>query len=238
MPNTFPSEAHYRPLCSPETGFSFMPNTSQPGGGWLWHFAQQKQLWAFIPCFLPSHCGQPHPSVFFLSPSISMVTHRLSYSESFVFVLTVNRTIINKARNEWYGGNFTRSKTKSTFMNVCNAYGKKHKWVTGVEQIEYIHRILSRPTHFSAKAQCTRDPDGQRCPSQLSLSGTLSMERTNKQWVSDFQEFVHRFSNLSFTLPALFVCVCVFTSLMLVLRLLSQQEKVDFDLIVHPPFYS
>lgn len=23
-----------------------------------------------------------------------------------------------------------------------------------------------RPTHFSAKARCTRDPDGQRCPFQ------------------------------------------------------------------------
>lgn len=37
-----------------------------------------------------------------------------------------------------------------------------------------------RPTHFSAKARCTQVPDGQRFPSQSSLSGTPSGDRTSK----------------------------------------------------------
>ena len=46
-------------------------------------------------------------------------------------------------------------------------------------------RAERRPTHFSAKARCTRHPDGQRCPSQSWLPGTVSRERKNKQRVSD-----------------------------------------------------
>lgn len=47
------------------------------------------------------------------------------------------------------------------------------------------------PTRFSAKAQCTRDPDGQRCPFLSWLPRTLSRTRTSKQTQS--QQWMRKF---------------------------------------------
>lgn len=55
------------------------------------------------------------------------------------------------------------------------------------------HKEDRMPTHFSAKARCTQDPDEQICPLRSELSGTLSTKETNKYKVSGMErnwEFV------------------------------------------------